>query len=108
MTPRTWEYIIFVSAFLIRLYLTKWEKRPYSYCGDAWTLYLQIGATVATLYLPICLVSILLSNFTDRVPQLRWTHPWVVGVRWFLYMLLSAALPGCFLSQLMLRFWRFK
>jgi hypothetical protein len=105
---RTWEYLVFASVFLIRLMLSRTEKRPYSYCADGFTHFLQIGATMVILYIPTFFLSAMLSKFTHHIPRLGWAHPWVVRTRIGLYILAVAGVPSCFLSQAMLRFWRFK
>jgi flagellar biosynthesis protein FliR len=108
MNARTVEYGVFVLAFLARLIVSLRDKRPHDHCSDAFANFLKIGATIVILYLPVCLLSILLSKLSNRIPELRWSHPWVVRVRFYMYVLAVAALPSCYLSQVLLRFWRFK
>jgi hypothetical protein len=108
MSVRNWEYGMFAAAFLLRLVWSARDKRPHDYCSDAFGHFLRVGATIAILYLPVCLVSILFSKLSPRIPELRWQHPWVWRVRTAMYLLAIAALPSCYLSQVLLRFWRFK
>jgi hypothetical protein len=108
MTQRAWEYGVFGTAFFLRLALSTREKKHHGYCGEALTLYLQVVATITILCVPVSLFSVLFSNISKRVPRLDWYHPWVARARAILYVILIAAFPSCFLSELILRFWKIK
>jgi len=108
MNARSWEFVVFAISFIGRMLLSLREKRPYNFCADGLTYFLEITATIAILYPAVIYGSFFWSKFDERVPALSWKHPWIVRLRLILYILGVAALPSCFMSQLMLQFWRFK
>jgi hypothetical protein len=108
MNARSWEFIVFTVAFVGRMVLSLRERRPYNFCADGLTYFLEILATLVLFYPMIIYGSFFWSKFDQRVPALSWKHSWIVRTRLVLYIFATAALPSCFLSQLMLQFWRYK